>query len=170
MGYIIWRSSLSPRLGRGGGMRSKVLGTVRRTQPFRKVNEWVGGHAQSCLILCNPMDSSPSAFSVHEIIPARILEWVPISSFRVPFWSRDRTCVFCIGRWILYRWATWETPISGHHLIKIIWTTGLMHKISCVALYITEKKWNLWLLSWSYSRYLAQNSYSHWGMQRRSFG
>ena len=151
-------------------MRSKVLGTVKRTQPFRKVDEWVGGCAQSCLILCNPMDSSPSGFSVHEIIPARILEWVAISSSMVPFWSRDWTCVFCIGRWILYHWATWETPISGHHLIKIIWTTGFMHKVSCVALYITEKKWNLWLLSCSYSRYLAQNSYSHWGMQRRSFG
>ena len=22
---------------------------------------------------------------------------------------RDRTCVSCIGRWILYHWATWET-------------------------------------------------------------
>ena len=39
--------------------------------------------AQSCLILCNPMDCSPPGFSVHGILQARILEWVPF-----PF-SRD---------------------------------------------------------------------------------
>ena len=30
--------------------------------------------------LCNPMDCSPSASSVHGILQARILEWVAISS------------------------------------------------------------------------------------------
>ena len=25
-------------------------------------------------------------------------------------WIRDWTCVFCIGRWILYHWATREAP------------------------------------------------------------
>ena len=33
--------------------------------------------AQSCLILCNPMNHSPSGSSVHVIFQARILEWVP---------------------------------------------------------------------------------------------
>ena len=44
---------------------------------------------------------------------ARIMEWVAISSSRGSSWPRDWThvsCVFCIGRWILYHWATWETP------------------------------------------------------------
>ena len=40
-------------------------------------------HAQSCLTLCNPMDYSPSASSVHEISQARILEWVEFPSPRV---------------------------------------------------------------------------------------
>ena len=31
--------------------------------------------AQSCLTLCNSMDYSPSGFSVHRILQARILEW-----------------------------------------------------------------------------------------------
>ena len=35
---------------------------------------------QSCPVLCSPMDCSPSDFSVHGIIPARILEWVALSS------------------------------------------------------------------------------------------
>ena len=33
---------------------------------------------------------------------ARKLEWVAISSSRGSPWSRDGTCVFCIGGWILY--------------------------------------------------------------------
>ena len=33
--------------------------------------------AQSCLILCNPMNSSPSGSSVYGIFQVRILEWVP---------------------------------------------------------------------------------------------
>ena len=31
---------------------------------------------QSCLTLCDPMDCSPAGSSVHEMLPARILEWV----------------------------------------------------------------------------------------------
>ena len=36
--------------------------------------------AQSCPTLCNPMDCSLPGSSVHEILQARILEWVAISS------------------------------------------------------------------------------------------
>ena len=32
--------------------------------------------AQSCLTLCDPMDCSPPGSCVHEILQARILEWV----------------------------------------------------------------------------------------------
>ena len=35
---------------------------------------------QSCLTLCNPMDSSPPGSSVHRILQARILEWVAINN------------------------------------------------------------------------------------------
>ena len=31
---------------------------------------------QSCPTLCDPIDSSPTGFSVHGILQARILEWV----------------------------------------------------------------------------------------------
>ena len=34
---------------------------------------------QSCLTLCDPMDSSPPSSSVHRILQARILEWIAIS-------------------------------------------------------------------------------------------
>ena len=60
--------------------------------------------AQLCLTLCNAMDNRPPGSPVHGILPARILEWVAISSSRGSSWPRDRTCisVSCIGRWILY--------------------------------------------------------------------
>ena len=61
--------------------------------------------AQSCPILCNPMDSSLPGFSVHGILQARILERVDISSSRESYQPREQTCVsyvFCIGRQIAY--------------------------------------------------------------------
>ena len=48
---------------------------------------------QSCLTLCDPMDRSPSGSSVHEILQARILEWVAVLSSRGSSWSRDPTLV-----------------------------------------------------------------------------
>ena len=38
--------------------------------------------AQSCLILCDPMDWTSPGSSVHGILQARILEWVAILSSR----------------------------------------------------------------------------------------
>ena len=71
----------------------------------------VSSIAQSCLILCDPMDSSLPCSSVHGIFQARILEQVTISSSRGFPQSRDQTHISrisCTGRWILYHWASWE--------------------------------------------------------------
>ena len=64
--------------------------------------------ALSCPTLCDPTDCSPPGSSVHGIFQARILEWVAISSSREYSWPSDQTPISCIGRWILYHWATWE--------------------------------------------------------------
>ena len=56
--------------------------------------------------LCDPMDSSPPGSSVHEILQARILEWVAVPSSRDSSQPWDQTCisfVSCIGRRALYR-------------------------------------------------------------------
>ena len=45
---------------------------------------------QSCLTLCNCMDCSPPDFSVHEILKARILEWVAIPFSRRSAQPRDQ--------------------------------------------------------------------------------
>ena len=56
---------------------------------------------QSYVTLCDPMDCILPGSSVHEILQARILEWVVIPFSRGSSWPRDRTCISCIGRWIL---------------------------------------------------------------------
>ena len=81
------------------------------TEP--RSNSWLAGlgtcmHAkslQSCPTLCYPMDCSFPGFSVHEILQARILEWVDMPSSRGSSWPRDWTSIShasCIDRWILY--------------------------------------------------------------------
>ena len=74
---------------------------------------------ESFSTLCNPMDCSLPGSSVHGIISARTVEWVAISSSRGSFQSRDLTCISCgswIGRWVLYRWDTWEALfLSSSH-------------------------------------------------------
>ena len=72
--------------------------------------------AQSWPILCDPMDYSLPGFSVHVISQARILDWVAISFSRGSSQPRDQTyvsCIFCIGRQILYHCNTWEAHILG---------------------------------------------------------
>ena len=63
---------------------------------------------QSCLILCDPMDFSLRASSIHGIFQARILEWVPISFSGRSSWPRDQTQVSrIVGRRFTF-WATRE--------------------------------------------------------------
>ena len=53
--------------------------------------------AESCLTLWNPVNCNPPASSVHEILQARILEPVAISSSRESSRSRDQTCILCVS-------------------------------------------------------------------------
>ena len=72
-----------------------------------------------CLVIsdsCDSLDCCPLDSSTHGIILARILEWVDISSSRGSSWPRDQTHSSCgsyVDIWILYHWATRETPPSG---------------------------------------------------------
>ena len=63
-------------------------------------------------LFCGWMVHSSPGPSVQGISQTRILEWVVISFFRGSSWLRDGTCVSCIGRQILYHWATWEAHSS----------------------------------------------------------
>ena len=64
------------------------------------VHIYVVKSLQSCLTLCDPMDCSPTGFSVNGILQARIVEWVAIS------FSRGM-CVY------MYMYRKRE---KGHHL------------------------------------------------------
>ena len=60
---------------------------------------------QSCPTLCDPLDCNPASSSLHEILQARILEWVAIPFCRGSSRPRDQThtsYVSCIGRQVLY--------------------------------------------------------------------
>ena len=59
--------------------------------------------AQSCLTLCDPMDST-----VHGILWARILEWVAIPFSRGSSQPRDQTQVFRIAGRFFTNWAIRE--------------------------------------------------------------
>ena len=62
------------------------------------------------------MDYSLPGSSVHGILQASILEWVAIFSSRRSSLPRDQThvsCIFCIGRQIIYNCATWEALYNG---------------------------------------------------------
>ena len=72
--------------------------------------------AKSCPTLCDPMNCSLPGSSVCGMSQARILAWGVISYSRGSSRPRDRTCISCIGKRILYHcatlWASNSTPES----------------------------------------------------------
>ena len=76
---------------------------------------------QLCPTLSDPMDYSPPGSSVHEIVPARILEWVVISYSRGSSPPGDWSLVSCgswIDRWILYHRATRKACYMAQLILK----------------------------------------------------
>ena len=64
---------------------------LAQKQKYRSTEQDIKPHVcvhvkslQSCLTLCNPMDCSPQASSVHEILQTRIREWIAMPSSRIP--------------------------------------------------------------------------------------
>ena len=69
--------------------------------------------AQSCPTLCNPMGCSQPSSTVHEILQARVLEWVAIPFSRGSSWPRDWTWVSLIWGKFFTIWATREAKKVG---------------------------------------------------------
>ena len=66
----------------------------------------------------------------YRILQARILEWVAISSSKESFQPRNQTCISCIGRQILYHWATRETQVRGYKVLKLwLYALGLFSEL-----------------------------------------
>ena len=64
---------------------------------------------QSCLVLCDTMDCSPTGSSVHGIFQARILEWVVMPFSGGSSRPRKRTQVSSIVSGFLTTSTTWES-------------------------------------------------------------
>ena len=77
-----------------------------KTLNFQRILCMPAKSLQSCLTLCDLMDSSPPGSSVHGISQARTLEWIAISFSRGSSRPSGWTWVSYIGRWVLYHWAT----------------------------------------------------------------
>ena len=61
-----------------------------------------------CLSHKGSSNCSPPGSSVHAISLARVLEWVAISLVRGSSQPKDWTHISCVGRQVLYHWATRE--------------------------------------------------------------
>ena len=101
------------------------------------VTDLMAEFAESCPTLCDPMDCSPPGSSVHGILQARILEWVAISFSMGSSWLRDQIQVSCIGRQMLYYWATWEArgkpDVGLNPHFWAVWLWGaLFHHPTCI--------------------------------------
>ena len=96
------------------------------------------------------MDWSLPGSSGHGIIQTRIPEWVAISYSRGSSWPRDQThfsrdC--CIGRQILYHWATWEIPkyMLNLPILKYVASKHECIFINCALIY--KKKFSFcWII------------------------
>ena len=71
---------------------------------------------QLCLPLCNSMNSSPPDSSVHEILQARILEWIVMPSFRGSPQPRNRTCVS-----YMYVFYNYDSALKGSHMRLLVY-------------------------------------------------
>ena len=93
--------------------------------------------AQSCLTLCNPVDCSLPGSSIHEILQAKILEWIAISFSRGSSWTRDWTQVSRIAGRCFNLWATREAPGSTvidtprNNVLPAIWASLNPVKLTC---------------------------------------
>ena len=67
-------------------------------------------HSVVCPILWDPMNCSPPGSSVHEILQARIWDWVAIPFSRESSQPRDWIRVSCIAGGFFTIWATREVP------------------------------------------------------------
>ena len=96
---------------------------------------WQGVCVHACSV-CDPVDCNPLDFSVQEILRARILEWVAISSSRRSPWPRDQTrdsCVSCIT--------------GGFFTIEPSGRSGEDHKTVCLWQQPWQRKSPPWVLS-----------------------
>ena len=68
---------------------------------------------QLCPTLCDPVDCSPPGSSVHGILQARIVDWVPVPFSRGSLQPGDQTWLFCIAGRFFTTGATFRRNTPG---------------------------------------------------------
>ena len=63
---------------------------------FKEEHAYLDASVKS-ITLCDPMDHSPPDSFVHGILPAKILEWVTMSSSGESSRPRHQSCISCIA-------------------------------------------------------------------------
>ena len=75
--------------------------------------------AKLCPSLFDTIDYNPPGSSVHGIVQALAGQNAGVGChLQVSSWFKDWTCVSCIGRGVLYHWATWGAYIYVQMYIK----------------------------------------------------
>ena len=121
------------RLDNTGARRNPIVNWERPVHAFVRVC--------SVISVCDPMNCSLSGSSFHGILWARILEWVAMPSSRAFSRYRNQTCISCIGRWILYLWATGKALDMRYHQSNLhkLWNTGLIALVYRCASWHSER-------------------------------
>ena len=108
--------------------------------------------AQPSQTLCNSIGCTPPGSPIHGISEAKILEQIAISFSRgsSPPRIRSSSCIFCIGRRILYHYVTWE---ALNDYVKWKWRS-----LTCVWLFVTP--WTIRSMEFSRAEYWSGYSFS----------
>ena len=146
-GYRFLEPQVPHREGEGEVIGIGWLWSLNMRTHIKPLGAELCSVAQSCLMLCDPINCSLPCSSIHGMLQAGILERIAISYSRGSTWPRDWTCVSCIswfGKWIFYHWATCEAPgrasitkhMGVHNFLSLerkLWTKALWYKIAwCV--------------------------------------
>ena len=113
------------------------------------------GLGEKCMHACSvcfshvpqPVGCSLPGCSVHGILQARILEWIAAPFSRGSFQAGDWTWVSYVAGWLLYCWASEETPRKEHPSLNVkrqfrtVVSGTHTHTFKCI-----ELVWNFWLL------------------------
>ena len=86
---------------------------------------------QLCPTVCHPTVCSPPGSSIHKILPVSILKWDAMASSRGIFLTQGRThvsCVFCVGRGILYHQCHLEDLKNSINQIDLIDTYRTLYQ------------------------------------------
>ena len=95
--------------------------------------------ARLCPTPCDLMDCISRGSSFHEILQARILEWIAIPFSRESSWPKDRTWVSCIAGWFCTIWATrWNSLQLLQCLFFWLRSFGQTLRIQMITIAITK--------------------------------